>query len=125
MSCLKEVDFARIAPHQGVRSLRGGRLAIKPNPRARWFWHVEDVGFCAIHYLANGGRRLKAVYVFPEWRGFGYGRDMVDARIEICRADPASRWIDTFALAESMYLARGFERAGRNRNGTSRLILRL
>lgn len=125
-SCLEPANYRRdIWPHRHVRSNRGGKLAItKDNPNTRWFRHVDGKGFCALHHQGRI-RRVKGIYTFPEWRGFGVGTEMTLALFAMAKADPECQVIEAWTVNPDFYLPHGFRLVGSNAHGSSRVKLEL
>ena len=52
---------------------------------------AEIVGCCGVHEGESGAWRLHALYLAPEWRGFGLGRSLVEQAVRALRQAGALR----------------------------------
>ncbi|MEE8578741.1 MAG: GNAT family N-acetyltransferase [Hyphomicrobium sp.] len=108
MPCLKPADFrADIYPHRRARSNRGGRLAITRDTAHTVWFKMPPYGFGGVHQGATYAR-VKGIYVFPEWRGFGHGTALTLALIAKAEAMPGVRYVEAVTVDAAWYVERGF-----------------
>lgn len=121
ISPLWSADFTRdVWPHRNVKNANGGSLAIKKDSAATQWLKIPGHGFCGLHYSLNL-RRLKAAYVFPEWRGRGLYRKMVEARLAMCEGDQGCQIVETITVIPSFFVGLGFSIEGVLPNGGTRM----
>jgi len=87
----------------------------------------EIVGSCALRETAAGDWELHSLYLAPEFRGFGLGRNLVENAIRVARSEGAARVVFTapteFHDAQSLLRRLGFVEASPPEPGACRLEL--
>lgn len=71
-----------------------------------WFTMLP-YGFGGVHQ-GRTYARVKGIYVFPEWRGFGHGTRLTLALIAVAEELPGVRYVEAVAADSKWYLERGF-----------------
>lgn len=92
-------------------------VSIKPSRNTVWFalYSRNDVVVgCGALLLRPDVVRLKALYVKPQYRGGGWGRELIRVRLEWDPSRPAELCTRTPELWEK----RGFERLRRDHKGS-------
>jgi ribosomal protein S18 acetylase RimI-like enzyme len=109
-----EFDWVRKVG-RGAKMLGGGSLGVKDTPTTAWFKYGV-YGFCGVITLGDK-KRVKGIYVFPEWRGRGIGTSMTDALIELCQRDESCKTLEAYTVNAPWYIARGWEQHGETGHG--------
>lgn len=81
------------------------RLPVKPVASARYY--VSEVACGALVVASRTLGRVKATATLPEWRGYGYGEDMLWHLIESARDLGLSR-IEVFSRHPGWFQRQGF-----------------
>lgn len=105
---LKPVPWSEVRKYQ-VAMEREGVLMASTGPDAAWY--SDPTGAVYAGLLRRGRSvRIKAIWTFPEWRGWGIGTKVTDALIELAEVMPDTDFIDVIARNPAFYEARGFTR---------------
>lgn len=82
------------------------RLPVKPVASARWY--VSEVAVGALVVASASLGRIKATAVQPEWRGFGYGEDMLWHLVEQAQSLGLRR-MEVYSRFPGWFARNGFE----------------
>lgn len=86
--------------------LTAEKLPTKPVASARWY--VTDVSVGALVLASKTTARIKATATLPEWRGYGYGDQMLRHLIDEARRHNRSQ-IEVYTEQPGWYYRNGFE----------------
>lgn len=81
-------------------------LPWKPVTAARWF--ASEVACGALVIASKSLVRLKGAVTEPEWRGMGYGEDLLWHRLEVAASIGASR-VEVFTRHPAWFQRHGFD----------------
>ncbi len=105
---LVPVPFEWVSRYAAQATREGA--VVKPTKRTTLYFSLAGrEGFIGLIELRAGVFRPKAAYVFPEWRGFGFGAQMMDGAIDYAELHGA-KTILVISLRPRFFDARGFTR---------------
>lgn len=81
------------------------KLPVREVATARWFCSEVSIGALVVASASLG--RIKATATFPEWRGFGYGEDMLWHLIGKAKDSGLTR-IEVFSKHPEWFERQGF-----------------
>lgn len=110
------VDHSAVVPwtHRAARE----RVSLKDSHNTTWYW-VATQG-CAGLMILKGKARIKGVFVLKEYRGLGVGTELAD-ELERQAVKAGAAEIEVYAHNPAFYEGRGYEKAGSNQFGVTRL----
>ena len=102
---IKEITYEEVLRLFGPLYVRE-RLPIKEVENVRWF--ASEVACGGLVRASKRKARIKGTATFPEWRGMGYGEEILERLITEARNDDY-KTIEVFAKYPRWFLNRGFE----------------
>lgn len=101
---IREVDYDE-AMRLFRRLLTQEHLPTKPVASAKWY--VSEVAIGALVIASKTTGRVKATATLPEWRGFGYGEDILWHLFDAARSHRLTR-IEVFSREPEWFTRHGF-----------------
>lgn len=96
-------------------------VSVKDTPSTMWFgiWDDDDlVGFGGL-IIKLPKARIKGDWVLPEHRGKGYGHELTNYRLSMCKKNPNIKVLEAYSLHPDYYKNRlGFKVRSEYRTGT-------
>lgn len=123
MTKLTLVDYEYVMQYASAAAKE--KVSVKPTKSPTlWFTDhdkpMKRHGFCGLIKIKPEAWRIKGVYVFPEYRGFGYGEAMtlalMDAAVEL-----GAKSIEAIALNPAFYERHGYTIVAKIREGSWRV----
>lgn len=116
MTSLVSVQHGYVWKYRGLASAEGVSLAVGKHP-VLW-WRTEGAeGFGGAVLLSETKAQIKGLFIHPEWRGLGYGRDMTRLIFENL-VERGYEIVSVFTARPDVYEPWGFKTVSGPRKGT-------
>ena len=106
---IRRIEFADVQPYASKAAKEG--VSVKHTPTTLWFgiYHDDELqGFGGL-ILKGNKARVKGDFMFPENRGKGYGHELTEYRMDLCRRNARITEMEAYSLHPHYYERIGWQ----------------